>query len=61
MVRIHRVKVIGPWEGKLTASAPKELKPVLVSEKTGDLQAEHRVGYHLVELALTEALQVLHP
>jgi hypothetical protein len=52
VIRIHRVKVIGPWEGKLTASSPKELKPVLVNEKTGELQAEHRVGYHLLKFSV---------
>jgi hypothetical protein len=45
VVRIHRVKVVGPWEGKLTPFIVKEHKPVLVGEKTGDVQVDHRVGY----------------
>jgi len=45
VVRIHRVKVVGPWEGKLTPLTAKEHKPVLVGEKTGDVHVDHRVGY----------------
>ena len=44
VVRIHRVKVVGPWEGKLTPLTAKEHKPVLVGEKSGDVQVDHRVG-----------------
>jgi hypothetical protein len=44
VVRIHRVKVTGPWQGKLTAAAPTECKPVLMGEKIVDTQLDHRVG-----------------
>jgi hypothetical protein len=43
VVRIHRVKVTGPWEGKLDFTQPCENKPVLVGEKSRDL-VDHRVG-----------------
>jgi len=46
VVRIHRVKVTGPWEGKLIASTPTQSKPVLMGEKTVDMQIDHRVGYY---------------
>jgi len=45
VVRIHRVKVLGPWEGKLTPLAAKQHKPVLVSEKAGGVYVDHRVGF----------------
>jgi len=45
VVRIHRAKVLGPWEGKLTPLKAKEHKPVLVGEKTGSVQVDHRVGF----------------
>ena len=44
VVRIHRVKVTGPWEGKLTAATPTQSKPVLMGEKMVDAQLDHRVG-----------------
>ena len=52
VVRIHRVKVVGPWEGKLTPFIAKEHKPVLVGEKTGDVQFDHRVGYIFISVVV---------
>ena len=46
VVQIHRVNVTGPWEGKLTPVTPAPTaKPVLVGEKAGDIDTDHRVGY----------------
>lgn len=45
-VRIHRVKVTGPWFGKLNPIAPTQVKPVLLGEKSVDsVPIDHRVGY----------------
>ena len=45
MVRIHRVKVTGPWLGKLNTIGPKQIKPVLLGEKSLDgVPVDHRVG-----------------
>jgi hypothetical protein len=45
VVKIHRVNVLGKWEGKLSTSPPMEVKPILLGEKSGDPELEHRVGY----------------
>jgi hypothetical protein len=45
VVKIHRVNVLGKWEGKLTTSPPMEVRPILLGEKATDTQLEHRVGY----------------
>ena len=42
-VRIHRVTVTGPWDGKLPPKSPTELKPLLMGEKATQI-GEHRVG-----------------
>lgn len=50
VVRIHRVKVTGPWDGKLIASTPTlQVKPILMGEKTVDTQIDHRVEYELLK------------
>ena len=41
------MKVLGPWEGKLTPLTAKEHKPVLIGEKTASMQVDHRVGFIL--------------
>ncbi len=46
VVRIHRVKVTGPWLGKLNAIPPTHVKPVLLGEKSSDsVPVDHRVGH----------------
>ena len=45
VVKIHRVKVTGPWEGKWEPLKHTNTKPVLVSEKAKTLEADTRVGY----------------
>lgn len=46
VVQIHRVRVTGPWEGKLPPLTPKtESKPILIGEKAAEIDADHRVGY----------------
>ena len=45
MVKIHRVKVTGPWEGKLTPLTPATQKPVLIGEKHPEPESDHRVRY----------------
>jgi hypothetical protein len=44
-VKIYRVKVTGPWEGKLTSQKPADVRPILIDEKSGDVDSEHRVAY----------------
>lgn len=45
VVQIHRVRVTGPWEGKLPPLTPKaESKPILIGEKAAEIDADHRVG-----------------
>jgi len=45
VVRIHRVRVTGPWLGKLNAIGPTQVKPVLLGEKSSDsVSVDHRVG-----------------
>ena len=45
IIRIHRVRVIGPWTGKLSPLTPKQPKPLLVGEKSGEIDIAHRIGY----------------
>lgn len=45
VVKIHRVKVTGPWDGKMTSLNPTKTKPVLLAEKSGNLDIDHRVEY----------------
>jgi len=45
VVKIYRVKVNGPWQGKWQPSKHEDTKPVLVSEKAKTLEADTRVGY----------------
>jgi len=45
VVKVHRVKVLGQWEGKLTSSTPIQAKPILLGEKDTDASLAHRVGY----------------
>ena len=45
VVKIYRVKVTGPWQGKWQPSKHEDAKPVLVSEKSKTLEADTRVGY----------------
>jgi hypothetical protein len=46
VVQIHRVRVTGPWEGKLPPLTPKtESRPILIGEKAAEIDADHRVRY----------------
>ena len=45
VVKIHRVKVLGQWEGKLASSGPIQVKPILLGEKDTNTSLAHRVGY----------------
>lgn len=45
VVKIYRCKVTGPWEGKWEPPKHSDTRPILVSEKAKELEADTRVGY----------------
>lgn len=50
IVRIYRVRVTGPWQGKLSRVTPTaETKPILVGEKHPSIEVDHRVGYFALD------------
>jgi len=53
IVRIYRVKVTGPWQGKLTPASVAESKPIMVGEKHGPVNLEHRVVYQPLYTEIT--------
>ena len=45
VVDIHRVKVTGPWQGKVKPLKPHSSKPILLGEKPQEVKVDQRVGY----------------